>query len=280
MRRSLLYVPGVEERKVRKAPQVGADVIIFDLEDSVPWDRKEEARGLLERILSDTSYVESVKSEVCVRINSLSTPESFKDLALVSRLEGVSCIVVPKAELRLDFIYRATGKTVMAIVETARGFLRLDEVASSEGVEALLLGVADLALDVGGSLASYESNVYVRTELVIKAKAYGLEAVDKVYFNIDDLEGLRRDAMEAKALGYTGKQVVHPNQVPVVNEVFKPTEEELEWARRVVEEYEKAAREGRGAVRVEGRLVDHVHYRIAKRILEHLERAARQSRQP
>lgn len=272
MRRSYLYVPAIDERKILKASLLGADVVVFDLEDAVPDDRRDEARVLLERILGDEGYRSSLRNvgSVCVRVNSISTIDFYKDILLVSKLEPVDCIVVPKAEVDLSFIHKATGRSLIALIETARGFTRLDEVATSEGVEALMLGVADLALDVGGSLEDYENLEYPRVELVVKAKAYGLEAVDKVYFKIDDLEGFRRDAMRARALGYTGKQVVHPNQIPIANQVFQPTEEEIEWARKVVEAYEKARLEGRGAVRLEGRLVDRVHYRIAKRLLETL----------
>ncbi|MEM0491915.1 MAG: CoA ester lyase [Acidilobaceae archaeon] len=270
MIRSLLYVPANSEKKIRKAPQIRADAIVFDLEDAVPEAEKDNARRLLESILSESSYREQLRStkRVCLRVNSMYTRNFYWDILIVYNLDPIDCIIIPKAETDLSFIYKATGRTLMAIVETARGFTRIESIASSEGLDSLILGVADLALSVGGSLESYERNTYIRTKLVLAAKAYGLQAIDKVYFNIDDIEGFKREALEAKALGYNGKQVIHPNQVSIANEVFKPTREEIEWAKKVVDAYEKAIREGLGAIRLEGRLVDYVHYRLAKRILE------------
>src|SRR5919204_624921 len=102
----------------------------------------------------------------------------------------------------------------------------------------------------------------------VAAAAYGIDAIDRVYFDLEDGEGFRAEAVEARRLGYVGKQVVHPDQVRLANEIFAPTEEELAWAREVVQAYEAAARSGRGAIRVRNRLVDAVHYRDAKRVLE------------
>ncbi|BAN89703.1 HpcH/HpaI aldolase/citrate lyase family protein [Aeropyrum camini] len=271
MWRSMLYVPGVDERKLRKSTTIEADAVIIDLEDSVPQGRKEEARRLVETLLGELEW----GSDVCVRINNPASREGLRDLAAVTRWETVSCLLVPKAEARLDQVYGATGKSLVAIVETARGLLRVEEVASSEGLVALNWGPADLAASLGASVDPLDSGIYtpiLRLTIAAAARAYGLEPLDKVYFKVGDLEGLGRECLEAKALGYSGKTVIHPSHVPIANEAFTPTKEEVERARLVVEAYEDAVRRGLGAVALEGELVDAVHYRLALNVLRRASR--------
>lgn len=264
-RRSMLFVPGMDERKVRKALSIPADSIILDLEDSVPVTEKDRARDAVVGFLRDLDWG---SKEVCVRINSIYTENGLRDLIALSRADRVDCIVVPKAESDLSFIYRLTGIEIVPIVETAKGFISLESIATSEGVSGITWGPADLALSVGGDLRSFENSSYIRIRLALVANAYGIDPIDKVYFGIDDLEGFRRDCIEAKKMGYIGKTVVHPAQVEVANQVFTPSREEVEWAKEVVEVYEQALKTGRGAVKHRNQLIDAVHYRIARRILE------------
>lgn len=265
MRRSLLFVPANDERKISRSSELRPDSTIFDLEDSVPRGEKERARGLLGKLLGELEWP---GVELCVRINPLQTLEGLRDLVEVSRWDKISCIVVPKAEEGLGLAYKASGKGVIALVETSKGLLRMEDIARSEGVEALTWGPADLALSMGASRGAVEASGYVRILIPLVASAYGLEAIDKVFFSIEDLEGLRRECLEAKALGYTGKTVIHPKHVEVAMEVFTPSREEIEWAERVVKAYEEASSAGRGAIRLDDQLIDAVHYRMAKRILE------------
>lgn len=263
--RSALFTPANSERMIRKAATLDQDVEILDLEDAVPEGEKEAARALLSSLLGELDWR---GKRVCVRVNGLAGPEALRDLELVSRLDAVSCVVVPKAfRGAARVVYRVTGRDVVPLVETAEGYAGLEDIAREEGVVALAWGNADLALSVGGSPEAYEDSG-VREAVVLVAKAYGLAALDRVYFKVDDLEGLRRDSLRARALGFNGKMVIHPSHVPVVNEVFSPTREEVEWALKVVKAYEEAARASRGAIRLEGQLVDAVHYRLAKAILE------------
>ncbi|BAA79266.1 malyl-CoA lyase [Aeropyrum pernix K1] len=271
MWRSMLYVPGVDERKIRKSTRVEADAVILDLEDSVPQGRKDEARSIVERLLRELEW----SGDVCVRVNTPASRDGIRDLDAVSRWDRVSCLLVPKAEARLDTVYKATGRSVVAIVETARGLLRVEEVASSEGLVALNWGPADLAASLGASVEPLDSGVYtpiLRLLIASAARSYGLEPVDKVYFRVRELEGLRRECLEAKAIGFSGKTVIHPSHVPIVNEAFTPSREEVERARRVVEAYEEAVRKGLGAVAVEDELVDAVHYRLALNLLRRASR--------
>ena len=261
----MLFVPGMDERKVRKALSIPADSIILDLEDSVPVTEKDRARDAVTSFLRDLDWG---SKEICVRINSIYTENGLRDLIALSKAYRLDCIVVPKAESDLSFIYRLTGIEIVPIVETAKGFISLESIATSEGVSGITWGPADLALSVGGDLRSFENSSYIRIRIALVANAYGIDPIDKVYFSIDDLEGFRRDCIEAKKMGYIGKTVVHPTQVEVANQVFTPSREEVEWAKEVVEVYEQALKTGRGAVKHRNQLIDAVHYRIARRILE------------
>ncbi len=261
-----MFVPGNNEHMIRKAAlELNPDSVIIDLEDAVPVNAKEDARRLIRELLPQLDWG---NKELCVRVNAPDTPWFYGDVDTVMRIDNVRCIVVPKAEFSLDFIYRATGREIEPIIETARGLLNLEDIVRSEGVTAVSYGVADFALSVGGSLQAYESNQVIKTMVVAAARAYDVDPIDRVYFDIKDLDGFRRDCVEAKSLGFVGKQVIHPSQIPIANEVFSPSKEEVEWARRVVETYERAVKEGRGAINLDGKLVDYVHYRLARRILE------------
>ncbi|MGC8606849.1 MAG: HpcH/HpaI aldolase/citrate lyase family protein [Vulcanisaeta sp.] len=266
LRRSQLFVPGNNEHMIRKAAlELSPDSVIIDLEDAVPIDGKETARKLIKELLPQLDWD---RKEVCVRVNDPKTPFFYADIDTVYKIDAVKCIVIPKAEFDLSFIYKATGKDLEPLIETAKGLLKVEDVIRSEGVVAVSYGIADFALSVGGLLKAYETNQVLKTFVVSAARAYGVDPIDRVFFDIKDIEGFRRECIEAKSLGFIGKQVIHPSQIPVANEVFSPSEEEINWARRVVETYEAAVREGRGAISLEGQLVDYVHYKLAKRILD------------
>lgn len=265
LRRSQLYVPANDRRKVMKSLTIQCDSVILDLEDAVPPDQKEEAR-------SDVAdYVTSLdwgRREVCVRINPLSSPWAKAELGIMRKLERLDAIVVPKAEGSLSGVWSQTGKKLIPIVETAMGLVSIDRVVSSRGAVAVAYGAADFALSVGGSVSEYMRNVYVKSKIAVHAAAAGIDAVDNVFFDLNDMAGFRRDAELSRALGFSGKQVIHPSQVEVANEVFSPTTAEIEWAEEVSRSYERARKEGKGAVRLDDSLVDAVHARIARRILE------------
>lgn len=263
-RRSQLYVPGINERMILKSLEIPADSIIFDLEDSVPPEDKEKARELLKRSLSAYSWK---GKELCVRINQLTTKDGLRDLLFVSDLP-IDVVLIPKAEGSLDFVHKVTGKLLEPIVETPRGLMEIEDLVRSEGVVAISYGAADLALHAQGEIRGYEGNIYVMTRVATSARAYDVDPVDKVYFDLKNAEGFRTEARTARSLGFSGKQVIHPSQVEIANSVFSPSREELEWYREIVESYERAMKEGRGAIRLRDQLVDQVHYKIAKRYLK------------
>jgi citrate lyase subunit beta/citryl-CoA lyase len=264
LRRSQLYVPANVERMITKASKLEADSVVFDLEDSVPSQSKEEARSLIRRVLNELDWG---SKEVCVRINPLTSLDSYRDLLAVSYLDRVDTLVVPKADVGIGMVYRATGKPLIPIVETARGLLRIEDIAAEQGVVALTWGAADMAFSFGGSVDAFSSNICVRTKVAATAAAHGLDALDKVYFDVTDIEGFTAEAREAKKYGFCGKQVIHPNQIAPANAVFSPTVEEIEWAQRILSAYEEGRKAGKGAVRVGDELVDEVHVRIAERII-------------
>ncbi|QKR00182.1 CoA ester lyase [Metallosphaera tengchongensis] len=263
-RRSQLYVPGVNEKMVQKSLQIPADSIIFDLEDSVPPEDKQKAREIIKRnLVNDWG-----NRELCVRINSISDKEGMKDILFFSDLEKIDLFLVPKAESDLSFVHKATGKRLEPIIETPRGLVKLEEIVRSEGVVALTYGAADLALHSLGQVRGYEKNTSLMLEIVSVARAYDVEPIDKVYFDLKNTLGFKEEAEIAKALGFSGKQVIHPSQVELANQVFSPSPEEMAWYKEIVEAYERAIKEGRGAIRLRDQLIDNVHYKIAKRYIQ------------
>jgi citrate lyase subunit beta/citryl-CoA lyase len=272
MLRSLLFVPANVERFVRKAPETGADAVVLDLEDSVPESEKRDARAKLgwaaEEVRSRSNQL------LAVRVNSIGTPHLREDLRAAAEA-GIEVVVLPKCDgpedvFRMREVASEVGATfrVIALIESPRGVLAAQNIASEEGVIGLAFGKFDFALSMG-ALPSSNLNVLVPRSLVaIAAKAHGLVAVDTPYAALNDLKGLRAEALEAKALGYDGKFAVHPSQVPVINEVFSPSEEDVRWAEMVVEVLNQARKTGRASAELQGTMVDEVHYRIAKKVLE------------
>ena len=264
-RRSQLYVPGNNQKMITNASTLQADSVVLDLEDAVPLGEKATARAAIATLSKELDWG---NRELCVRVNGVGTPEHLKDVAAVKAMERVDAILVPKAEGDVSGVGRRSSKPLIPMVETARGLITLDDVAGSKGVVAVTYGAGDYATSVGGTVEAYVGNVTVKTLIVAAARAHGVEAVDNVFFDLSDLDGLRAEALASRSLGFTGKQVIHPSQISVANEVFSPSKAEIEWADRVITEFEAAEAKRKGAIRVDGKLVDAVHYRLAKSILE------------
>ncbi len=240
-RRAWLYVPGDQERKVTKAANLDADVICLDLEDAVVPDRKTEARRLVVRALQTRSFR---AGEVWVRINPPTTPWGEADLSAVMqvapRLRGV---VLPKVSAPWEVNWAARrlqeaeeahgllrGRLLLAgLIETARGVVHLEDILeASPRLAVLLFGAEDLAADLGATRTPQGREIaYARGRFLVTVKAYERQAIDMVYIAYKDLEGLAREAREAALMGFDGKQIIHPAQVPVINEVFTPSKEAL-----------------------------------------------------
>jgi len=270
LRRSQLYVPGNNQKMIAKAPNLGADSVILDLEDAVPDGSKDDARRTVARLARELDWG---NLELCVRINPRGSRHFAKDLAALSGCRRVDCIVIPKAEGDCSRIGSRTRKNLMPVVESAAGLMHVREVAASKRAVAISYGAADFAASVGGTVTAYTDNLAVKTTIVAAAAEAGLDAIDNVFFDLDDDRGFRRQAAEARALGFVGKQVVHPSQISLANEAFSPTKKEVEWASRVLQEMGRAKGKKLGAIRVDGSLVDAVHSRLARDIIERAEEA-------
>ena len=267
--RSFLFVPGNDERKLRGALSSGADAVIADLEDAVTPDEKEAARALTARVLADAEG-DALR---LVRVNAAGSEWIAEDVDTVGSL-GLDGVVLPKAEAAAVRELGDLGLPVLAIVETAAGLRGAFELAALPAVDALVLGAVDLGLALG--LERREDGLevlFARSTLVVDSAAAGLRGpIDQVWTTLRDGAGLRRDSELARSLGFRGKACIHPEQVSVVNDAFSPSSEELARAREVVRAFETAAANGRGAVALDGEMID---LPVAERARELLAEAKR-----
>jgi len=283
MFRSLIFVPSNIKRFINKAKVVNADIICFDLEDSVPVNEKAVARQtIMEALTQRTEY----KSNIYIRINSFESGLAPLDLNAIIR-KGIDGIVIPKVNDEIEFSTlvdlistleqkRGIEKNSIKLlpsIETAKGVVNAYSIAKTvQRVNALVFGVFDFLYDMR---LDYDENdgigyAYARAKVPVDARAAGVASIDGIWQKVDDIDGLRNDAIIAKRLGYSGKSIIHPNQIETVHKIFVPNRNEIEWAKKVVEALGEAMEEGvnRGAVKLEGKMIDAVHYKQAKAILD------------
>jgi len=280
MYRSLIFVPGNSRRFIDKAKSLDADIICFDLEDSVPANEKGAARQIIADALDAKK---DYAKPLYVRTNSPDSGMVEDDLAVLEK-GGIDGIVVPKVndadEIKqvakiVGRFQASAGRRISIIpsIETARGVVNAYEIASADArVEAVVFGVFDFLYDMKldydeGDASGY---AYARSKIPVDARAAGVAAIDGIWQKIDDIEGLARDAEIARRLEYSGKSLIHPGQIAPVHRVFRPSRNQLDWARKVVQALGEANEKGtgRGAVRLDGKMIDAVHYKQAKAILE------------
>jgi citrate lyase beta subunit len=262
--RSLLFVPGNDPHKLEKALSAGADAVVADLEDAVPAGEKETARRVVAERLADARTA----SLLAVRVNAAGTPFRDDDLHALAGLP-LDLLVMPKATPEGVAELPREGPPIVAVVESARGLKRAHETASTPRVAALALGAVDLGLELGlEPRPDGQEVLFARSQLVLDSAAAGIRApFDLVHLDTRDQEGLERECRLARSLGFRGKLCIHLDQVEVVNRVFSPSERELERARRVVDVYERGAAEGRGAVSLDGEMVDLPVVQRARQVL-------------
>ncbi len=279
-RRSCLSVPGSSEAMLAKAALLPVDEVVIDLEDSVAPAAKGEARDLVADLLGRDAMPAAA---VAVRVNAIDSPWFADDVAELAGRVGarIGSLVVPKVEgeddlarvsALLDSLGEpAAGVRVQALLETAGGLLRAGQIAaSSPRLETLILGYADLAASLGRPPGpdSPDRWLHAQETLLVAARAYGLQAIDGPYLGIRDDEGLRVRADRVRALGFDGKWAVHPGQIEAINEAFTPDLEEFERASTVVSALERAAEgEARGAVELDGAMVDEASRKLALQIV-------------
>ena len=271
--RSYLYVPGTEEHRIGKALDGEADAVVIDLEDAVAPERKEEARRLAGEVVSAP-----LAKPVFVRINALGTGLAGDDLAALVG-PGLAGIRVPKvesaeqiAEVERSMDGRPRAVMIVALIESALGVERAAEIAACGSVAALAMGEADLRADLG--VTADEGLLYARSRCVTAARAAGRPAIQSVFADLRDTDGLAASTRWGRRMGFTGRSAIHPSQVAVINEVLTPTGDEVRRAREVMEAYEQARREGSGAaVTTGGGFVDEAVVRAARAVLRLADRS-------
>ncbi len=264
-RRSRLYLPGNQPKLFINAGLHKPDGIILDLEDSVSPNEKDAAQLLVRNALRSVDFY---GAERMVRINQL--PKGLDDLKFVVP-HNVHVILIPKCETADDVLavkaetdkLRKANKIrkkiyFMPIIESAKGVINAYEIASaSEDVCAVAIGLEDYTADIGAQRTNEgRESFYARSALVNAAKAAGVQAIDTVFSDVNDMEGLRQSVLEAKSLGFDGKGCIHPRQIKVVHEAFAPTEEELEKAKKIVAAFEEAKAKGLGVVSLGSKMID------------------------
>jgi malyl-CoA/(S)-citramalyl-CoA lyase len=305
LHRSELAVPGSNWRMLEKAPQAGADLVFLDLEDAVAPDDKERARANVIQALNGFDWSQC---SVSVRINGLDTHYCYRDIIEVVEQAGdkLDTLLVPKVgkpsdlefvALLLEQIEAAKGYepiNLHALIETALGMANVEAIAQAcpERLEALVFGVADYAastqartVSMGGPNPDYrvlgfadddglrpsylgDQWHFAMSRMIVACRAYGLRPIDGPYGDYNDPEGYLAVARAFAALGGEGKWAIHPSQIELANQVFSPGKKEVERARRIVEEMQQAAAEGKGAVSLDGRMIDAASIRQAQVVLE------------
>lgn len=268
--RTWLFAPGHESRKLQKALHCPVDVVIVDWEDAVPAERKLEAREHTRAILTGSTF----SPRVVLRVNSPKY-EWFADDILALADLPLGAVMLPKVEAVSEVMQLVgTGLPLIPLIESAIGIERIFEIATAHSlVERLGLGSLDLLADLGAQWTpAGEALFYARSRLVIASRAAGLEgAIDGVYPRLHDSAGLRQDTEIARTLGFMGKQLLHPEQISLVQETFFPTAEEIKQAREIVEAFQEAAALGRATLQIEGRFIDPPVVKRAYQILRLVE---------
>lgn len=278
-RRALLYVPGDDRRKIEKATTLGVDCICMDLEDGVAASRKQEARAVIAQAMRELDFG---NSERCIRINSIGSGWEEDDLS-AALATGPDTIVVPKVETpeqvnwvsqRIGMYEQQSGLPLGTIrmligVETAAGILNLKEIAGADlRLEAIIFGAEDFAANVGATRTPEATEVlYARSAVLVACAAHSLQAIDMVYIDFHDIEGLRREAEAGARLGFSGKQTIHPNQIAPVQEAFTPDETAIAHALRIVETFEVSLAQGKGAYALDGKMIDMPLLKAAQNVL-------------
>ncbi len=276
--RSVLYMPGSNERALEKARTIPADSLILDLEDAVAPDAKPTAR---EKVCAATRNGGFGRREVVIRVNALETPWGTADLMAACDAEP-DAILVPKVARPGDIvsaakILKAAGASdktrLWAMMETPMAILHANEIAATavdaeNRLACLVLGTNDLLKESRArALHNRFAVVPWLAMTIVAARAYGLDVLDGVYNDFKDEAGLREECEHGRTLGMDGKTLIHPSQVAPTNEIFSPTEEEVGWSRKVIAAFEQPENAKKGVITVEGRMVERLHLVMAKRVV-------------
>lgn len=267
-RRTMLYIPGNNPAMIQQGGIYGADSILLDLEDAVALDQKDSARILVRNMLKTINYYET---EVCVRLNHLSTPFGMTDLEEIVPLQP-DAIRYPKTETVDDLAHliqlveniekkhRLSHKKmkIHVMIETALGVQNVFDIAKySKRIDAITIGGQDLTADMNIAHTSDGSGIdLARKMIVMAAKANQIDAIDTIFADVDNQEGLRAETEYIKKLGFTGKAVINPRQIDIIHDVYTPTDKEIRKAYRIVKEFNKNTANGVGVFAIDGKMID------------------------
>ncbi|WP_323042414.1 CoA ester lyase [Gemmobacter sp.] len=265
--RSVLYIPGSKERALEKAQGLPADAIIFDLEDAVAMEEKPRARALLAETLRSADYGQRAR---IVRINGLDTAWGRDDVAAMVGVP-LEAILIPKVNSAADVQAVADlipGVDLWAMMETPLGMLNAAEIAAHPRLVGMVMGTNDLAKDLGTRFRPDRLPMITGLGLcLLAARAHGVTIVDGVYNAFKDAEGLRGECTQGRDMGFDGKTLIHPDQLAVANEVFAPSDAEIDLARRQIAAFDAARAAGQGVAVVDGKIVENLHIVTAQATL-------------
>ncbi|MDD4056723.1 MAG: CoA ester lyase [Bacilli bacterium] len=262
MRRSCLFIPSSNPGMLQSADIYHFDSVIFDLEDAVTLSEKESARELLKNFLV---VADLKQKEIMIRINGLDNEFAIADLECIV-CDEIDTIMLPKARVS-DIVYLDHVLTqieqkkqlkkkinIVPIIELASSLLEVEAIAEENRVDGILLGAEDLTSDMEVSRTEEGTEIfYPRARIAMACKAHKIDAIDTPYTNVNQLEGLKRDALIAKGLGMNAKACIHPNQIDMVNQIFSPTKQEILKAQKIIAAYEQ---EKKGAFSLDGKMID------------------------
>ncbi len=277
-RRSILYMPGSNERALEKGKTLAADGLILDLEDAVAPDAKAVARKQVMDALARGGYA---GRELIVRVNGLDTPWGEDDLKAVAGLDPQSApdaVLIPKVETAamvndaIACLEKAGGGEdlpVWTMMETPKGVLNAEQIAfSSPRLAALVMGTSDLAKDL--HCAHTRDRLPLAASLglcLLAGRAAGLSVIDGVFLDLDDDEGFRHACQQGRDFGFDGKTLIHPKTIEAANAAFAPSDEDVAWSRKIIEAHAEAEAQGQGVTVVEGKLVENLHVENARRLV-------------
>lgn len=271
LRRSVLYMPGANERALEKAKGLPADALILDLEDAVAPDAKEAAR---DRVCAAAASGAYGSREIVIRVNAIGTPWHDEDLRAAAR-SGADAVLVPKLDsaaevTALESALAEAGAPeslrLWAMIETPAAVLRAAEIAAAgTRLDVLVLGTNDLLGELGARPGPGRQSLLTAMSLcLLAARAHGRVLIDGVFNDTKDPDGFAAEARQARDLGFDGKTLIHPAQLAPCNEAFTPSDAELKHALRVIEAFEEAERSGKGVATVDGKLIENLHARQAR----------------
>jgi citrate lyase subunit beta/citryl-CoA lyase len=266
-------MPAANERALEKAKGISTDAIIFDLEDAVSPDSKEIARAQAIAAVNSSEYG---KRELTIRCNALATPWGYADVAAAAKAR-VSAVVIPKinsvAEVNevsaaLDAAGAPKEMMIWAMIETPTAIFDCREIAAHPRVAVLVMGTNDLAKELRAAQVPGRAPLYpsLHTAL-LAAREAGKTILDGVYNDIKNADGFRSECMQGAEMGFDGKTLIHPDQVDVANDVWSPSEAEVEHARKVIAAFDEALGAGKGVVQLDGRMIENLHVANAQRAI-------------